>query len=518
MPCSDLSARVCDGVDSRLAARSAPTAIAGRRIPLASKWRAGVVPTAILLVTLLWRLPSLFDPPWVNDEGTYFAIAQGMAHGYRLYASLWENKPPAIYLLYESVYRAFGPSVLAVRLVAAAAALASVLTVLWLGRLWLSPEYSRVAAILLGMLLGVPFLEGITADAEIFLAVFAALAMYVALVKQQPVLAALLVLVAISFKAVALFDAAALGIWLLRHDRAALGRYTGALVVGAALIAIALSTQGMLEPFWKDGVLYNFTYVGHDNGGTVPWILLAKFVALILAVVLLYRLPFPLIWLACACGGVLLGGRPSGHYTVQLMAPLCICVAVVTERGRGWVRSLRSSTQSRDTELKSESAGRLLVIIPVIFLAVAALCSAIGWGLAATGHDSVTARRLQYYGNFARFAVGIESPATYRSQIDSQVNRNLAIVGRLSRLPAGRLLVWGNAPWLYPLSNRLPATPYTSLWREPPIPGERPVVLHALRRESRRFSSSSIPRFHHWDLPARSSARAIVPYFGCPGA
>ncbi|HEX6510174.1 MAG TPA: hypothetical protein VF221_21295, partial [Chloroflexota bacterium] len=77
----------------------------------------------ISLVSLLWRLPSLFDPPWVNDEGTYFAVAQSMAHGYRLYADVWENKPPGIYLLYGAVYHAFGPELIAVRIVAAAIAL-----------------------------------------------------------------------------------------------------------------------------------------------------------------------------------------------------------------------------------------------------------------------------------------------------------------------------------------------------------------------------------------------------------
>src|SRR5438270_1247474 len=73
-----------------------------------------VVP-AVLAVTLLWRLPSFFDPPWVNDEGTYFAVAQAMAHGYRLYAQVWENKPPALYLLYEAVYHSVGASLPVIR-------------------------------------------------------------------------------------------------------------------------------------------------------------------------------------------------------------------------------------------------------------------------------------------------------------------------------------------------------------------------------------------------------------------
>ena len=81
----------------------------------------------MLLATILWRLPSLFDPPWVNDEGTYFAVAQAMARGYRLYVGIWENKPPAIYLLFEAVFRLAGASLVAVRLPASVAVLGPIL-------------------------------------------------------------------------------------------------------------------------------------------------------------------------------------------------------------------------------------------------------------------------------------------------------------------------------------------------------------------------------------------------------
>src|SRR5579862_3042338 len=76
---------------------------------------------ALLAVALLWRLPSFLDPPWVNDEGTYFAVAQAMSRGLRLYVDVWENKPPALYLLYGAVYHWLGASLLAVRLLATAA-------------------------------------------------------------------------------------------------------------------------------------------------------------------------------------------------------------------------------------------------------------------------------------------------------------------------------------------------------------------------------------------------------------
>src|SRR5579885_3109079 len=97
---------------------------ASRRDEAARRQRPALVAAwpflTVVLIAMLWRLPSFFDPPWVNDEGTYFAVAQAMAHGYRLYAGVWENKLPALYLVYSAVYHSVGPSLLAIRLLTAA--------------------------------------------------------------------------------------------------------------------------------------------------------------------------------------------------------------------------------------------------------------------------------------------------------------------------------------------------------------------------------------------------------------
>src|SRR5437588_3311418 len=113
---------------------------------------AGRLVPAMVAVTLLWRLPSFFDPPWVNDEGTYFAVAQAMAHGYKLYAGVWENKPPALYLVYSAVYHPFGASLIAIRIVTLLAVMALVVTVYGLALHWVSTSGALFAAMLCGLL------------------------------------------------------------------------------------------------------------------------------------------------------------------------------------------------------------------------------------------------------------------------------------------------------------------------------------------------------------------------------
>jgi hypothetical protein len=415
---------------------------------------------AALAVALVWRVPSFFDPPWVNDEGTYFAIAQSMSHGFGLYTGLWENKPPAIYLLYLAVFDVAGPSLTAVRIVAALAVLGLVALVYVLADRYGGQGTRLPAAVLCGLLFGVPFLEGTTANAEVFLALLSALGAWLALVRGRPALAGIALGVAVLFKAVAGFDAAALGIWLYFNDRPMLRPY--AVAWGSVLLALCAvcGLLGILPDMLREALLYDLGYVGQGNGGGVPVLLLLKLGVLALLTVVLRRRPYPYLWLAYAAAGALFSGRLFGHYVLQAIPPFCIVAAMLCG-GR-----VRERT--------------LLIAPPAIFLAGCVLSAAAGWSLAAAGHDSIFARRLQYYANFVRYAFQTESRRTYEGQVDDRVIRNVDIANDLRRQPAGRLLVWGNSPWIYPLSGRLPATRYTSALRQPAVPNETPDLRRAV--------------------------------------
>jgi 4-amino-4-deoxy-L-arabinose transferase-like glycosyltransferase len=437
-----------------------------RRAILAAERKAatpGYALAAVILVSLLWRLPSLFDPPWVNDEGTYFAVAHSMAHGLSLYRQVWENKPPAIYLLYGGVYHLSGPSLLTIRLVASLIVAGWLVVTERIGRRIAGPLPGLVATLLLGFLLGVPVLEGTTANAELFLGACTLLGVYLILVRQQPILAGVLFGLAILFKAVAAFDAAALAVWLLQNRRSDLWQFVAGFLLFPGAAVVWAAGVGILPEMVRHAFLYDIGYVGHTNGGGLPWLLLLKLGALGAATVFLRRAPFPVLWLLYASAGALFGGRFFGHYTLQALPALCLCVALVL----------------RDRE---RLAARLLPIIPLVSVTVGGISALAGWSLAASGHDSILARRLQYYANFVRLAVGSESYSRYRGQIDDHVNRNLRVAQTTKGLPAGRLLVWGNTPWIYVLSGRLPATPYTSSLRQPEVPGETATLTRSTCR------------------------------------
>ena len=53
----------------------------------------------VLLVILLLRLPSLFEPFTYADEGIYLTLGQAVRKGLVLYRDIHDNKPPMLYLI-----------------------------------------------------------------------------------------------------------------------------------------------------------------------------------------------------------------------------------------------------------------------------------------------------------------------------------------------------------------------------------------------------------------------------------
>src|SRR5437867_2962954 len=70
----------------------------------------------VVLATFLLRLPSLFEPPWYDDEGIYAAVANSLLNGQSLYTQVLDNRPPGIYLIYSVIIGLFGPNLLFIKL------------------------------------------------------------------------------------------------------------------------------------------------------------------------------------------------------------------------------------------------------------------------------------------------------------------------------------------------------------------------------------------------------------------
>ncbi len=435
----------------------------------------------------------------MNDEGTYFAVAQAMNHGYRLYANVWENKPPGIYLIYRAVYQSFGPSLLAIRLLATVCAGCLVLLTYHLALRDVGVAGARFAAALVGLLAGVPFLEGTTFNAELPLAVLSATAVYIGVKNDRFGPAGACVGTALVFKAVAGFDALALMIWIVMRRRERLANFAAGMLVIAIATGMMAWHFRIIRPMLRDAFMYDLGYVGRGNGGAFPWLLVVKLLCLAAAAFALRKRHFYYLWAVFATAGALFSGRLFGHYVLQTLVPVSLTVVLL---------------------LRKRLNRRSFVLLPCAFVTLAVLSALLGAGLSHATANSILARRLQYYANFGAMALRLERYGAYRDTVDDQVGRNEGIVKALATLPPGPLLVWGNSPWIYVLSHRLPATPYTSALRQPAVPGETrtlraavidgiPEVLVAIRPEEPPLGAASYQLGRKYRLSATIANASI---------
>ena len=123
----------------------------------------------LLVATLLFRLPSLFEPYWYGDEGIFAAVAHQMLQGDLLYRDTWDNKPPFIYLLYAASIAVFGVELFWIKLLATLSVLTTQLLVFFLVRHVQSARLALVAVGVFGLLISMPTLEGNLALTEIFM-------------------------------------------------------------------------------------------------------------------------------------------------------------------------------------------------------------------------------------------------------------------------------------------------------------------------------------------------------------
>ena len=470
--------------------------------------RAGLLPAALLAFCTLWRLPSLADPPWLNDEGTYATVGRALVEGEALYRQIWENKPPGVYLLYGAVHLLVGPEhlLLGVRILSLLASVAILLAVYRVATCLRDRWAGALALLFAGILVDLPLLDGTSANAEIFLAAATSAGMALVLpslvapasVNAQglahgsqdgrrlgrdplpsssfPVagaafgLALLLKLVAgtdlLAALLIAVWPAAGCGL------RTRLGR-AGWLLMGAIVpvggVVIWLAARGLLGDALYATVGYNRGYVAtgqslHALPLTVAT--LAVPLALLAFAAWLVRrqggatitpAAATALWLALALIGALASGRSYPHYYLQVAPPVALAMALLVSYLCG-----RAGTLQRR------------VLIALIG------CWSIGVPLGswlALRHEPAHPRpgsdAAGYYAHAWQHLTGSLDDSGYGDRLDPRVERNLATIRYLTEHPSTprRLYIWGNVPWVYYVSRYQHAARFISAYYRPAIPG-----------------------------------------------
>jgi hypothetical protein len=188
---------------------------------------------------------------------------------------------------------------------------------------------------------------------------------------------------------------------------------------------------------------------------------------------------FPLValWTAFALYGALFTARPYPHYLLQAAPPLALLAAGLAKgRDMQWLPNL---SRTRWVPLFG-GAGAALLVLLAIYLPWPSRLS--------------PTRSTEYYWNFLTYAAGFRTQADYHDFFDRRVNRNQALAAFLREhaSPNDYLFVWGEEPWLYPLSGLRLGTPYSVAYFAYELPGGLGRIVDALR--------SNRPTYVVWTL------------------
>ena len=222
----------------------------------------------IFLLTLLLRVPSLFEPLWYGDEGISLAVAQAIRRGALLYRDIHDNKPPLFYLLL-----ALQPTLLWAKVLTTLLALLAQGVVYLLARKLLSQRGALIAALCFGVLAAVPPLEGNIANGEIFFLFPVTLGFFLGAENsfRRSLGVGACFALATLLKIPAVFDFLAfLAFWFLVTPRPRPRRSLIFVLVGFALpwlLTLAyFAARGSLPFFLDSVVFYNLRYVGVGEG------------------------------------------------------------------------------------------------------------------------------------------------------------------------------------------------------------------------------------------------------------
>ncbi|MHA1569027.1 MAG: glycosyltransferase family 39 protein [Alphaproteobacteria bacterium] len=322
-----------------------------------ARWWTALALAGVLTAVALRLL--LISVPLERDEGGYAYFADRWLQGDVPYVDVVDSKPPGIFLAYALIL-AGQRSVEAIRGSLILWTIFTALVFYLFVRRIFGIRIAGLAAALLAITQAAPAYFGFSANAEIFMATFTILALWLAWGREgetrwwRDLLAGAALGAATLLKPVAMADGLPVAVLVLCSG-GTWGRKLGRLtLIGLGFIVTQVFCWGFFaalgagKEMWFWAYQYNFSYAG-----SLPWahrwrslvyevlkrdMLLRDWPLWLLAIsgsLFLFRqrrsrtdLLFPLVWLFSAFVGVSASGRYTPHYWQQLLPPLCLLAAV----------------------------------------------------------------------------------------------------------------------------------------------------------------------------------------------
>lgn len=462
-------------------------------VPVPQAWARARSLTVPLVLLLVLRVPSLFEPHWYTDESGYATTAWMMSHGKVLFLTVWNNKPPLLFWIYQLSLGLFGPSEFGLHLLSTIAEGAALIATWKLARAYLSPARVWVAMLLTALFLATPVFNGDLALPENFLVGCTAWAMVALLASARAPsrprslllagAAGILFAGACLIQQTALADLAAGAVVLVLVGRRGWTLAVTTILVSAVAVAVTIA------PFvWSAG-LHNVlfflvsSYAGYTGTSLQLsfWTLMPRLLAGILLVWGVYsarhwpaaRL-LPWVWLAALLLAYVLPNRPYVHFLLPAVPAAALLLARLRRpHWRHWGGWAGLSL--------APLLGSVLVVTAIWVTMLAA-----GFSSGTLFTVKLTA---EYFPAFVGKLTGSLSASTYVQIYDQRASAVDDAVQwvKKNHLSGSTAVVWSPDAWAYLLGRLQPVLPgptiYTDhLWLGQQellkrVQQERPVVV-----------------------------------------
>lgn len=436
--------------------------------------------TLLVLLVILLRIPSLFEPYWYGDEGIYLAVGEGLRHGLLLYRDIFDHKPPAIYAL-----AAVAGSLFWFKFILLVWQAGTTILFWKLAENLFDKKLKPVlfSSFLFVLLTTLPLLEGTIANAELFILGPTLAALYLVshpqkVTQTRVFIAGLLFSLSILFKVPAVFDLSTLvAFWVvsIKNFKAIQKVATDTLVlflgvgIPLSISGFYFAANGALSQYLTTAWFDNFTYISLWGGESSTPILTAGglpiragIAATLLLIVWIGKrffspaIRFVLIWLILSAFAALISARPYPHYLIQTVPPICLAFALLAF-GKWKERFLP------------------LPFLLLFFFAI----SYYGFSYYPV---------LPYYKNFIQFAFHQKTKDAYIHSFDPRMPQiyQLASALNMRTTDRDRVFVWGTAPEIYALSRRIPSGRYLTSFHISDFNGEE-ETLQAMQKNKPKY-------------------------------
>ncbi|MBU1088658.1 hypothetical protein KKC08_02500 [Patescibacteria group bacterium] len=408
----------------------------------------------ILLLNLILRIPSFFEPNRYADEDIYLSLGQSLRKGQVFYRDIHDNKPPLLYVI-----AAMAGSVSAFRFILFLWHSVNIYF-FWLlaKKLFSSSFFYNFSTLFFTVLSTIPMMEGNIANGEIFMIMPATIAVFLIFTKQKNfALAGLLFAIAFLLKIPIIFDFFAIFLFFLvfkpKNIKTSIQTLFSPKIIFMLLafaFPIVLSIVyyyllGAGEPYVKAALMQNVGYLSSWEGGVSRPIyqsgLFQRLVIFIVSIVLLFSfkkrlnqkfLPISL-WFLGALFGSFLSGRPYPHYLIEVLPPFCLLFFFLLSA-------------------KSKITDRLIIVFLFSLMA-----------LGIHQYKFWNYQNWPYYKNFIQYVLKTKNKQEYWNFWGDYVTNNFQTAQYIKKNTSknDKIFVWGTEPSIYVMSQKSPVGRYT---------------------------------------------------------